>query len=84
MLNLNDPANLFGVANRTVAFESLLFIEEALKTIKDDLVASVPQVTKEKFVNDFYNKTVGHMAELVNYLWKLAAMKFINVSNIIM
>ena len=33
-VNTVDPSTLFGLSYRTVAYESLLFVDEALQTLK--------------------------------------------------
>jgi hypothetical protein len=79
MVEVTDPNTLFGLPYRTVAFQSLLFLQEALLTLKPDLSEGLPKGPREKNLNDFYTNTVDTIPDLVRFMYRTLAFKFIDV-----
>ncbi len=79
LVNLSDSQTLFGISARIVACESLRFLQEALKTIKDDIALSIPKPAREKQLPEFFKGTVDIIQDMTNFIMKLAGIKFIGV-----
>ena len=83
MVDISDANTLLGLSYRTVAFQSLLFLQEALNVLKSDLAEHLPKAQREKNLNDFYANTVDSIPELVRYMYHTLAFKFIDVSSFV-
>lgn len=83
MLEVTNPNNLYGISVRTVAVESISMLEECLKIVKPHIQNAMPKARERNF-NEFYLNTVDAVNELVKFITKTLALKFINVNKIIL
>jgi len=83
LVTLADAQTLYGISARIVACESLRFIQEALNAIKDDITPLLKTAGKEKQMLDFYKNTVDVTPEMMNFIMKLAGMKFIGFDQLL-
>jgi len=77
MINLNDQTNLCGLPYRTIAIESITFLEEAMGAIKPFLQGLLPKA-REKNVADFYAQTIEIIPELSRFMYKTMVSKWLN------
>jgi hypothetical protein len=78
MLDITNPNVLFGISVRTVAVESISMLEECLKIVKPHIQNAMPKARERNF-SEFYFNTVEAVSELVKYITKTLALKFVNV-----
>jgi len=75
-VDIFNSTTLFGISYKVVAFESVLFIQNSFKSMKEDLKNLLTR-EKEKNLNEFYTRTIDLMDTLVLNLLKLSTYKFI-------
>ncbi|KAI8780481.1 syndetin-like [Biomphalaria glabrata] len=63
VVQLSDPKSLFGLAERVVATESLLFLAKQLDYLQPYLEELIP-ITKKTFLSQFYSQTVKMAVEV--------------------
>ena len=70
IVNLNDPENLFGLTERVVAVESLVFLAEQLESLRPYLEHLVRHEPRKHFIQQFYLQ-VGRLKALYDREVKL-------------
>lgn len=64
IVNLNDPENLFGLQERVVAVESLVFLAEQLESLRPYMEHLVRQEPRKHYVQQFYLQMVSVALDL--------------------
>lgn len=64
IVNLNDPESLFGLSERVVAVESLVFLAEQLDSLRPYLEYLVRHEPRKHFVQQFYLQVVSVATDL--------------------
>jgi len=75
--DLNNIKLHYGLNQRTVAVESLLFVAEALAAAKPILLALLPPTATDLLTN-FYNDEVGVSGELRTHIYKTITSAFLS------
>ncbi|XP_041367289.1 syndetin-like [Gigantopelta aegis] len=82
IVDLHSPNRLFGLAERVVATESLVYLAEQLEFLQPFLESMIPP-TKKAFLQQFYSQTVNMAVELRKPIYKAVAAQAIDYSFIL-
>ncbi|XP_060572099.1 syndetin-like isoform X2 [Ruditapes philippinarum] len=77
IVDLNNPQKRFGLPERIVAAESLVFLGEQMEFLQPHLEAIIPQ-NKKAFLQQFYSQTVNMAAELRKPVYWTVSTNVIN------
>ncbi|XP_011169062.2 syndetin [Solenopsis invicta] len=83
IVNLSQPEKLYGLTERIVAVESLIFLGqqyEGLRPYLEHLIASSPQ---RGFLHQFYMQTIASAADLRKPVYMAVTSQAFNVANIL-
>lgn len=77
-VQLNVPDGLFGLNNRVTANESIVYLENVLRTLRGKLEALMP-ANNAAFLSQFFSQTVDTVNDLRLYIYRCISRRLINV-----
>ncbi|XP_075900528.1 syndetin isoform X2 [Nelusetta ayraudi] len=83
MVVLTHSGTLFGLAQRVVATESLVFLAEQFESLQSHLDAMMP-AAKKPFLQQFYSQTVSTASELRKPIYWMVAAKAIDYEQMLL
>ncbi|MEQ2191939.1 Syndetin [Xenoophorus captivus] len=83
MVVLTDSATLYGLAQRVVATESLVFLAEQFESLQSHLDTMMP-AAKKPFLQQFYSQTVSTASELRKPIYWILAAKAIDYEQMLL
>ncbi|KAK6190358.1 hypothetical protein SNE40_002246 [Patella caerulea] len=81
-VNLDDVKGLYGLPERIVAVESLVFLSEQLEFLQPFLESMIP-VNKKAFLQQFYTQTVKIAVELRRPVYKHVSLRSVDYDSIL-
>lgn len=81
-VNVRDPQKMFGLQERIVAAESLVFLGEQMEFLQPHLEAIIPQ-NKKSFLTQFFSQTVNMASELRKPVYWSVSCRVINYDAVI-
>uniref|UniRef100_M3ZEN3 VPS50 EARP/GARPII complex subunit n=1 Tax=Xiphophorus maculatus TaxID=8083 RepID=M3ZEN3_XIPMA len=83
MVILTDSGTLYGLAQRVVATESLVFLAEQFESLQSHLDTMMP-AAKKPFLQQFYSQTVSTASELRKPIYWIVAAKAIDYEQMLL
>ncbi|XP_015231998.1 PREDICTED: syndetin isoform X1 [Cyprinodon variegatus] len=83
MVVLTDSGTLYGLAQRVVATESLVFLAEQFESLQSHLDTMMP-AAKKPFLQQFYSQTVSTASELRKPIYWIVAAKAIDYEQMLL
>uniref|UniRef100_A0A3P8W5M3 VPS50 subunit of EARP/GARPII complex n=1 Tax=Cynoglossus semilaevis TaxID=244447 RepID=A0A3P8W5M3_CYNSE len=80
---LTNSGNLYGLAQRVVATESLVFLAEQFESLQSHLDTMMP-AAKKPFLQQFYSQTVSTASELRKPIYWIVAAKAIDYEQMLL
>ncbi|GAB1605109.1 syndetin-like isoform X2 [Argonauta hians] len=81
-VNLTNPNKLFGLSERIVAAESLVFLSEQFELLQPYLDTMIP-VNKKAFLQQFYSQTVKMASELRKPIYRVVSSQVIDYASLV-
>ncbi|XP_014777198.1 syndetin [Octopus bimaculoides] len=81
-VNLTNPQKLFGLSERIVAAESLVFLAEQFEFLQPYLDSMIP-VNKKAFLQQFYSQTVKMASELRKPIYRVVSSQVIDYGSLV-
>jgi len=81
MVDLSQSKNLYGLENKIIGLESMMFLVEAIMEAQPLVMSLVPN-EKSNSINNFYVETVSVVASLKNLCYKNITSQLLNLDNI--
>ncbi|KAF2069584.1 hypothetical protein CYY_009098 [Polysphondylium violaceum] len=81
LVDLTQSKNLYGLENKIIGLESMMFLVEAIMEAQPLVMSLVPN-EKSSAINDFYVQTVSVVASLKNLCYKNITSQLLNLDNI--
>ncbi|XP_070199146.1 syndetin-like [Littorina saxatilis] len=82
VVDVTSPATLYGLAERTVAVESLVFLASQLEMLEAHLEALIPP-NRKAFLQTFYTQTVKMATELRKPVYRPVASRAISYEHVL-
>uniref|UniRef100_A0A8C6U648 VPS50 EARP/GARPII complex subunit n=1 Tax=Neogobius melanostomus TaxID=47308 RepID=A0A8C6U648_9GOBI len=83
LVNLSNSSALFGLAQRVVATESLVFLAEQFEALQSHLDSMMPPA-KKPFLQQFYSQTVSTASELRKPIYWIVAAKALDYEQMLL
>lgn len=82
VVNLKNVENLYGLAERVAAAESLVFLAEQFQLLQSHLEALIP-VSKRAFLQQFCSQTISQASELRRPVYMAVAAKTVDYEQVV-
>ncbi|CAH1237851.1 VPS50 [Branchiostoma lanceolatum] len=82
VVDLTGNQNLYGLAERVVATESLVFLAEQFEFLQSQLESVIP-MAKKAFLQQFYSQTISTASELRRPVYRVVAAKSVVYDHIL-
>ncbi|XP_012938430.1 syndetin [Aplysia californica] len=82
IVNLTQPSNLYGLAERVVATESLMFLARQLEYLQPYLEEFIP-TNKKAFLSQFYSQTVNMASEVRKPVYGIVSCRSVTYDQVL-